>query len=124
MGLRRLQRRGPWPHLDHTGRGEGREGEIRRIADRSDLVPGTSVNAVFNPIRDHFGVERRGGDVNPIRAHLDSYVNEDLWRGVDALGHTNGNATLEFRPNNRRFFRAPVEGPLLGRDVFDQPLTV
>ncbi|MEL6545729.1 MAG: hypothetical protein AAFQ82_13940 [Myxococcota bacterium] len=88
-----------------------REGEVRRIADRGDLVPGMSAEAVLMPSWNHFGVERRGGGIHPLRAHTDSYINEALWDGVDALGRTNGNATLEFEPASRMFFQAPTRGP-------------
>lgn len=88
-----------------------REGEVRRIADRGDPVPGMSAEAVFMPWWNHPGGQRRGGGVNPMRAHVDSYVNENLWEGVDVLGRNNGSATIRFNPADRMFFSAPTRGP-------------
>lgn len=100
--------------------GGGREGEIRRLADRIDPVPGFSPAALIASPWNHFGAARRGGGVKETRklfesptealvdAHLHSYTDVQKWKGFDALGRHGGDATLTFDPRRRKFFTAPA----------------
>ncbi len=86
----------------------GREGTIKRLGDKADLVPYMSASGVVLPFWQIAGLNREDGKYsNPVKAHTDSYKRDDLWGAYDVLGFKNGNASFSFDPTTVQYFKAP-----------------
>jgi hypothetical protein len=85
-----------------------REGEVHRIAAFGDPVPRLSAqSALLYPVGS-VGQQNIGAtSVNPIKTHNTAYTDESKLGKTDALGRVGGGATIQFNPQNRRFFTAP-----------------
>ncbi|MCI8483155.1 MAG: hypothetical protein HFH41_02305 [Lachnospiraceae bacterium] len=75
---------------------EKREGTLRRLGDKADIVPYLSVNTIQRPVQQILGLEQEDGGYGKdfAEAHMRSYLREDVWGDYDVLGFKGGNATL------------------------------
>lgn len=90
----------------------GREGVVRRLCDKSDIVPVLSVYSLTPlAVVQYWGSERysEDGGYNSkwLAAHNESYLREDVWGNYDVLGIKGGNASLTFDMENTYYFEAP-----------------
>lgn len=90
-------------------RNSQREGEIVRVVDAGDWVPGMSLNAALEPGKNHTEVIRRSGakipelsGLNPIAAHF-SYDNEALWRDLGPFGKKDSRMSIQLTGKTKRF---------------------
>ncbi len=87
--------------------GSNREGQVRRLADWIDPVAYASLHGnefgqnFFGPAREWSGIG------NPINAHNQSYLREDVWGAYDAVGTKNGDQVLVIDSDNTTFYPAP-----------------
>lgn len=75
----------------------GREGQVKRLGDTSDIVPYLSAQSVIRPIHQIAGLNREDGGYtlkNFAQAHMQSYLREEIWGDYDVLGVKGGNAEL------------------------------
>lgn len=86
-----------------------REGTIQRLGDWADPVPYLSINTFLAPIHSILGLNReRSGITNPIDAHINSYIKDNVWGKYDAVGVRNGGTKLVLDLGTRRFYPAPI----------------
>ena len=90
-----------------------REGSLKRLCDKSDIVPILSVYtltplAFFQFWGQERMVENGGYNGDWLAAHNESYLREDVWGGYDVLGVKGGNATLTFNMDDANYYEAPA----------------
>ncbi|EOT24634.1 hypothetical protein C805_02846 [Eubacterium sp. 14-2] len=75
-----------------------REGTLRRLGDKADIVPYMSINSINRPVQQILGLEQEDGGYGDdfAAAHMKSYLREDVWGDYDVLGFKGGNATITF----------------------------
>lgn len=75
-----------------------REGTVKRLGDKADIVPYLSINTITRPLHQIYGLNTEDGGYGRdfTSAHMKSYLREDVWGSYDVLGIKNGNASLSF----------------------------
>lgn len=88
----------------------GREGEIRRVGDTSDVVPYLSAMGTMLFLWQVGGLNREDGHYNgnSYNAHIKSYLRSDIWGAYDVLGRKWGGANIKFDPDQSKFYTAPT----------------
>ncbi|MCR5609579.1 MAG: hypothetical protein K6G26_11000 [Lachnospiraceae bacterium] len=86
----------------------GREGTIKRLGDKADLVPYLSASGLYLPIWQIVGLNREdGGYTDSKKAHSESYAREDVWGNYDVLGIKNGSASFSYDETTITYYKAP-----------------
>jgi len=73
---------------------------VVRICDAADLVPHLSESATKDDLEKNITIERQSQYKSVIGAHALSYVDEEIWKNIDVLGHENGKAYITFEDSN------------------------
>lgn len=88
----------------------GREGDIKRLGDKSDVVPYLSAMGTMLLPWQVFGLNKEDGKYNnPIDAHIKSYLRDDVWGSYDALGFKNGTSYIKYDNSAIKYYQAPVK---------------
>lgn len=91
----------------------GREGTVKRLGDKYDMIPYLSANGAVMPIRSIGGLNREDGGYGSITnfwsAHMGSYCRTDVWGNYDVLGFKSGNATLTYDVSEVSYYKAPTK---------------
>ena len=88
-----------------------REGTVKRLGDKNDVVPYLSVSTFLNVIWQTLGLNREDGGygINSlVAAHCESYQRSDEWGAYDVTGTKNGGKTLTLDFSTTRFYHSPV----------------
>lgn len=75
----------------------GREGQVKRLGDKSDIVPYASAQTFLRPIHQIAGLNREDGGYGIkefANAHMKSYLRREIWGAYDVLGVKGGDAKL------------------------------
>lgn len=90
--------------------GNHREGVIRRLGDWIDPVPYASFvegTLTSNPL-NIYGLNREWSGIgNPINAHNQSYLRQDVWGAYDAVGTKYGDSIVVLDGGMTNFYPAP-----------------
>lgn len=87
-----------------------REGTVKRLGDKSDVVPFLSLTTFTNVVWQSAGLNREDGGygLNLMGAHCESYNRSDVWGGYDVTGTKGGSKTLTIDYSTTTFFYSPV----------------
>lgn len=85
-----------------------REGTVKRLGDKSDLVPYMSGSTINNTLWAIAGLNRENGGYgsDAYSAHVKSYLRADEWGRYDVTGTKYGNATLTLNLDTQHFYKS------------------
>ncbi|MBQ8063801.1 MAG: hypothetical protein IJ230_07685 [Clostridia bacterium] len=91
----------------YTQPGEKREGGIARLGDWSDIIPFETGNLLTHPKETvTYSREYGGYGINFWTAHMNSYMNQDVWGEYDVTGKKGGKATLDLDMSTHTFYKS------------------
>lgn len=87
-----------------------REGTIKRLGDKHDIVPYLSVSTITKTVWQAAGLNREDGGYGRhiIDAHCQSYQRDDVWGRYDPTGDKDGGRTLTVNFSTTQFYYSPV----------------
>ncbi len=87
-----------------------REGTVKRLGDKSDLVPYMSGSLINNTVWALAGLNRENGGygLNAYAAHTESYLRSDVWGAYDVTGKKNGGAVITLNLSTQTYYQSPV----------------
>lgn len=91
----------------YTQPSDPHEGGICRLGDWSDVIPLETANLLTHP-KDTLTYSREYGGygVDFWTAHMNSYMNQDVWGEYDVTGKKGGSATLDLDMSTRTFYKS------------------
>lgn len=87
-----------------------REGDVRRLGDKQDLVPALSSLGVILAPYDLLGLNVRDGGytmAQTVKAHLESYRRRSVWADFDTVGQESHGTQIRFYTNDLKYYPAP-----------------
>lgn len=92
-----------------------REGTIKHLGDKHDIVPYLSVSTITKTVWQAAGLNREDGGYGRhiIDAHCQSYQRDDVWGRYDSTGDKDGGRTLTVNFSTTQFYYSPVTAMLI-----------
>lgn len=91
----------------------GREGVVKRMCDKRDIIPLLSKYTLTNYQKQMYGKEKIVEDggysfFSMIKAHCKSYQRSEIWGKYDTLGVLGGSNHISFDYTQMHYFQAPM----------------
>lgn len=91
----------------YTQPNDPHEGGIRRLGDWSDVIPLETANLLTHPKETvTYSREYGGYGVDFWNAHMNSYMDREVWGEYDVTGKKGGSATLDLDMSTRNFYKS------------------
>lgn len=88
----------------------GREGTVKRLGDKADVVPYLSASGTMLEVWQVAGLNREDGHYkDPIKAHKESYLRNDVWGTYDVIGFKGGTSYINYDTSATKFYKAPMK---------------